>query len=243
MHTMHCARNITLCKQCNEPIPKLQYPEHEKSCRPPKPKKPLVPPTQLEQSSYFQTRKAVEDKKIEARKERYMQRLDKLVDTGYSCKDNTSTALPLYSMGSPSASFGSSRPRSYDYSSGFPHNASSNARRSRENGYNFSSIPNETIPKTEVRAQPKPQESQGAAATTKDSSSGLLACKYCDLELPKLDLEEHENYCGSRTDRCNECGELVMFKDKQAHMASNHSASARRNNIGKSLLFSFFTWR
>lgn len=53
-------------------------------------------------------------------------------------------------------------------------------------------------------------------------SGGLLACKYCDLELPKLDLEEHENYCGSRTDKCLECGELVMFKYKQLHMDTNH---------------------
>ncbi|CAH1956626.1 unnamed protein product [Acanthoscelides obtectus] len=57
----------------------------------------------------------------------------------------------------------------------------------------------------------------------------MLACKFCDLELPKLELEEHENYCGTRTDRCLECGQLVMFKDKQAHIDSNHGLSARRN--------------
>lgn len=51
---------------------------------------------------------------------------------------------------------------------------------------------------------------------------GLLPCQYCELELPKLDLEEHENYCGSRTDKCLECGELVMFKNKQSHWDSNH---------------------
>jgi hypothetical protein len=38
----------------------------------------------------------------------------------------------------------------------------------------------------------------------------------------ELELEEHENYCGTRTDKCLECGELVMFKYKQIHMDSNH---------------------
>ncbi|XP_074030619.1 uncharacterized protein [Leptinotarsa decemlineata] len=52
--------------------------------------------------------------------------------------------------------------------------------------------------------------------------SGMLACKFCDLELPKLDLEDHENYCETRSDKCLECGELVMFKNKQVHLDSNH---------------------
>ncbi|ERL87852.1 hypothetical protein D910_05240 [Dendroctonus ponderosae] len=57
----------------------------------------------------------------------------------------------------------------------------------------------------------------------------LLACRYCELELPKLELEEHENYCGSRTDKCLDCGELVMFKNKQAHWESNHARSRSRD--------------
>ncbi|XP_017774478.1 PREDICTED: TRAF-type zinc finger domain-containing protein 1-like [Nicrophorus vespilloides] len=56
----------------------------------------------------------------------------------------------------------------------------------------------------------------------KSKPKDLLACKYCELELPKLDLEEHENYCGTRTDKCNECGEFVMFKYKKIHEDSNH---------------------
>lgn len=218
---MHCARNITLCKQCNEPIPKSQFTEHEKSCRPPKPTKPLPPPTAIEQSSYFQGRKAVEDKKAEARKERYMQRMDRLVDSGYIMKNFPS---PLPSVDSPSSLPSYSRQSSHGYSPRFPTDISSS--RSRENGFQF--------PATPERPKP-PQQPQGAAAaSTYDKKSGMLTCKYCDLELPKLELEDHENYCGSRTDKCMECHELVMFKDKQAHMASNHSSAARRNNSGKS---------
>ena len=32
MHTLHCARNITLCEICDEPIPKREFEEHKKQC-------------------------------------------------------------------------------------------------------------------------------------------------------------------------------------------------------------------
>lgn len=225
MHTMHCARNITLCKQCNEPIPKLLFGDHEQKCRPPKPKIPPTPPSLLEQSSYFQSRKAVEDRKAEARKERYLQKMEKLADTGYSLSQ---PRLPTSRDYSRHPSYGSS----YNFSS----EPNSNSR-SRENGFNFPApSPSRFGQQQQQPAEPIPrQETQGAYSRPKSDtpSSGMLACKYCDLELPKLDLDDHENYCGSRTDKCMECGELVMFKDKQAHMSSNHGSTARRNNAGE----------
>lgn len=57
MHTMHCARNITLCKVCNEPIPKIEYEDHREKCRKPVVVKPSPPPTSIENSSYFRQRK------------------------------------------------------------------------------------------------------------------------------------------------------------------------------------------
>ena len=32
MHTLHCARHITLCDICDEPIPKREFDEHKKEC-------------------------------------------------------------------------------------------------------------------------------------------------------------------------------------------------------------------
>ena len=32
MHTLHCARHITLCDICDEPIPKREFEEHKKEC-------------------------------------------------------------------------------------------------------------------------------------------------------------------------------------------------------------------
>ena len=49
-----------------------------------------------------------------------------------------------------------------------------------------------------------------------------LICKYCDIDKPADGMEEHENYCGSRTEKCNDCGERIMMKNWDIHMNSNH---------------------
>ncbi|XP_049824891.1 TRAF-type zinc finger domain-containing protein 1 isoform X2 [Aethina tumida] len=178
MHTVHCARNITLCKTCNEPFPKSQYDDHARSCKKPILRKPSPPPTSIEKSSYYQQRKVVEEEKTAKWKEERRQRHERLVDTGYTLRAPSQDASAVKKV--------------------------------------------ETVKKEETK---KPASQNGAVprlVNPPPKSSGLLACKYCDLELPKLDLEEHENYCGSRTDKCLECGELVMFKYKQLHMDTNH---------------------
>lgn len=151
MHTAHCARNITLCKTCKEPVPKAQFEEHSKKCQakvaavP----KPAPPPLDIEKSEYYRKQKAVQDAKIAQRQERYLERHERFLEAG--------NAL---------GASGSTRPKA--------------------------------------------------------PSPALTPCKYCELELPKGDLEEHESYCGARTDKCRECGEIVMFKYRQLHEDTNH---------------------
>ncbi|KAF5284251.1 hypothetical protein FQR65_LT00251 [Abscondita terminalis] len=147
MHTAHCARNISLCPKCKQPIAKPDIDNHVRTCRV-SPPKPVVPPTQFEQSSYYSSRKEIEDKKAQVRKEKQMQRMEKLVDVG-----NRLGATP-------------------------------------------------------------PKKST--------VETNLLPCQYCELELPKLDLLEHEKYCGARTEKCQDCGENVMFKYRQLHIDTNH---------------------
>ncbi|XP_069684113.1 TRAF-type zinc finger domain-containing protein 1-like isoform X1 [Periplaneta americana] len=53
-------------------------------------------------------------------------------------------------------------------------------------------------------------------------SRRAICCNYCHIETQANELAEHENYCGSRTERCEDCGEFVMLKYQQLHQDSNH---------------------
>lgn len=44
-----------------------------------------------------------------------------------------------------------------------------------------------------------------------------IICQYCHLDTLAKNLEEHEGYCGSRTEQCPECGDFVMLKDWEKH--------------------------
>ncbi|XP_046739210.1 uncharacterized protein LOC124407271 [Diprion similis] len=50
----------------------------------------------------------------------------------------------------------------------------------------------------------------------------FISCLYCELELPFSDMTAHTDYCGTRTEKCEDCGEYVMFKYTQLHLDSNH---------------------
>ena len=47
-------------------------------------------------------------------------------------------------------------------------------------------------------------------------------CQYCNLELKADTMDEHEDYCGSRTENCEVCDKLVMLKYEQMHLESGH---------------------
>lgn len=49
----------------------------------------------------------------------------------------------------------------------------------------------------------------------------LRACKFCKLKKKLVDLPEHEDYCGSRTEKCPKCQRFVSIKDLAPHTASN----------------------
>lgn len=175
MHTAHCARNITLCKKCKEPIPKNLFEEHSKKCQQRKVEKPKLPPLNIESNEYYKHQREVEDKKRSQWREEQMRRQEKFMDTGHSLKDTKKDIVSAPSETKPLT----------------------NGRTEAASGFSA------------VKPKPKPV-------------SSLIPCKYCELELPKSDLGEHEDYCGARTDKCQECGELVMFKYKQLHEETNH---------------------
>lgn len=42
-------------------------------------------------------------------------------------------------------------------------------------------------------------------------------CEFCQLELPLSNLKEHRVPCGSRTERCSDCGLYVKLMDQLNH--------------------------
>ncbi|XP_015607783.1 XIAP-associated factor 1 isoform X2 [Cephus cinctus] len=57
----------------------------------------------------------------------------------------------------------------------------------------------------------------------KECCERSVVCPHCELDLPARDMDVHSAYCGTRTERCTECGEFVMLKYKQLHLDSNHN--------------------
>ncbi|KAK4878132.1 hypothetical protein RN001_010638 [Aquatica leii] len=173
MHSMHCARNISLCAKCKEPIPKSDIEKHTQLCKTSPPKlKPIESPSKLEQSSYFVARKEIEDKKVQVRKEKQMQRMEKLVGVGNQLGSYNGTPL----------------------------------------------VANNPVPVNQLGSF----TNRSTVESNPIKQSSLLPCQYCELELPKFDLQEHENYCGARTEKCLDCGEMVMFRYRQLHRDTNH---------------------
>ncbi|XP_077302326.1 uncharacterized protein LOC143922842 [Arctopsyche grandis] len=61
-----------------------------------------------------------------------------------------------------------------------------------------------------------------AAHKTDACSKTQVHCIYCELSLERISMADHELYCGTRTEKCSECSELVMIKYKKLHEDSNH---------------------
>ncbi|XP_029528812.1 XIAP-associated factor 1 [Oncorhynchus nerka] len=45
----------------------------------------------------------------------------------------------------------------------------------------------------------------------------LQCCEFCQLELPLSAMAEHSVACGSRTERCSDCGHYVTLRDQPEH--------------------------
>lgn len=44
-----------------------------------------------------------------------------------------------------------------------------------------------------------------------------VLCQYCDIQLPFNKLQDHEMFCGARTEPCPGCGLNIMVKDLKEH--------------------------
>ena len=46
-------------------------------------------------------------------------------------------------------------------------------------------------------------------------------CAYCELEMPFSEINGHQDYCGTRTERCTRCSQYIMVKDQARHDDTN----------------------
>ncbi|KAL6593814.1 hypothetical protein ACP70R_012353 [Stipagrostis hirtigluma subsp. patula] len=61
----------------------------------------------------------------------------------------------------------------------------------------------------------------------------IVACEYCEFELPAVDLHEHQDVCGNRTEYCQTCRKYIRLREWigheiQCHINSNSSAETSR---------------
>ena len=47
-------------------------------------------------------------------------------------------------------------------------------------------------------------------------------CPYCALNQEVSEMKTHTDYCGSRTEKCEDCKEIIMLKNWEMHINSNH---------------------
>lgn len=75
----------------------------------------------------------------------------------------------------------------------------------------------------------------------------LVICSYCDMELLFADWNEHETYCGARTEKCTKCGHYIMMKQQSIHLASecrklqNTAAEINKLPVSSAAVVNIFT--
>ncbi|BAH92155.1 uncharacterized protein [Oryza sativa Japonica Group] len=63
----------------------------------------------------------------------------------------------------------------------------------------------------------------------------IVACEYCEFELPAVELHEHQDVCGNRTEFCQTCKKYVRLREWigheiQCHANANANASAQTSS-------------
>ncbi|XP_042661642.1 TRAF-type zinc finger domain-containing protein 1 isoform X2 [Tyto alba] len=88
----------------------------------------------------------------------------------------------------------------------------------------------ESIPKSEMKTHIESEHGQVTCKCRMKIENSLLKdheasacplrpalCQYCDIQLAFSKLQDHEIYCGARTETCGGCGHNIMVKDLKGH--------------------------
>ncbi|XP_076894418.1 uncharacterized protein LOC143546693 isoform X1 [Bidens hawaiensis] len=57
----------------------------------------------------------------------------------------------------------------------------------------------------------------------------IVTCDYCDFPLHAVDLHEHQDICGNRTELCHICNRYIRLREIIAHEATCNGVSDQRN--------------
>ena len=55
----------------------------------------------------------------------------------------------------------------------------------------------------------------------KKEESERIECQYCGESMSYTLIDDHENMCGSRSDNCQICGQLLLVRNMRKHL-KNH---------------------
>ncbi|NXI45744.1 TRAD1 protein, partial [Galbula dea] len=88
----------------------------------------------------------------------------------------------------------------------------------------------ESVPKSEMKKHIESEHVQVTCKCRMKMESSLLKdheasacplrpalCRYCGILLPFGKLQDHEVYCGARTEACAQCGRNVLLRDLKEH--------------------------
>ncbi|KAL7986614.1 hypothetical protein Chor_012897 [Crotalus horridus] len=70
----------------------------------------------------------------------------------------------------------------------------------------------ESFPKAEMRTHREQEHAQALECPLRP-----VACQHCDIELAFCKLQDHEDYCGARTERCGRCNRNIMLRELKTH--------------------------
>ncbi|KAF5739796.1 hypothetical protein HS088_TW12G01006 [Tripterygium wilfordii] len=62
----------------------------------------------------------------------------------------------------------------------------------------------------------------------------IVTCEFCEFPLPAIDLAEHQEVCGNRTELCNLCNRYIRLRERYNHETrctgvSDHNAGSSRD--------------
>ncbi|CAM0907149.1 unnamed protein product [Alopecurus aequalis] len=64
----------------------------------------------------------------------------------------------------------------------------------------------------------------------------MLACQYCEFELPAVDIFEHQDVCGNRTEYCQPCKKYIRLREWIGHEILLHGKADVNAESSRSML-------